>query len=126
MSAFGPLRFRDAGTDFAFRRSRWQPTAHTANYVRAVHRSQFQLSKVDQTVESGDAGIRRGQRVGPNNSASIHPYSLHASVAWTDDIGMRFVAYKQYFRWFQCQRIGERARKRERRAWRIRVHPRSK
>ena len=66
-----------------------------------------------------------GRRAGPFATASIHPYSLHASFPRTDHIGMGFVAYKQYFRGFQCQRVGERAVSAQRPAWRIRVRRRA-
>ena len=48
-----------------------------------------------------------GKRVGPNNTAPIHPYSLHAGCPRTDHIGMGFVAYKQDFRGLECQRVGQ-------------------
>ena len=82
----------------------WQSQAHSANYVR-TDGAPFTVSaeQCHEPGEVGDAGIRRGKRLGPNNSTSIHPYSLHASGARAYDISMRFIAYKQYFRRFQCQ-----------------------
>jgi hypothetical protein len=53
--------------------------------------------------------VRWSNFTGPCQGASINPYSLHASLAGAHDIRVRFVAYKQYFGGFQCQRGSQRA-----------------
>ena len=66
----------------------------------------LRASSATSSVEVGDHMASAAGKSGrPFVRASIYPYSLHASVARTGDIGVGFVAYKQYFRGFQCQRL---------------------
>ena len=58
------------------------------------------MSNTTELVEAGDHMIGRCRSAGHPCPASINPYSLHANLARTGDIGVGFVAYKQYFRGF--------------------------